>query len=121
MKKQREGDRQQLKTPKIPKKPTVAQLQQELADLQSVNKHSQLKCINNCVIYLPDSLTSYLVKLQCFKKLAALVYTWLSTSENRFDLQFKSLLEGRSSILPTRSLGFLLLESLNVLLQAFVF
>ena len=40
MKKQREGDRQQLKTPKIPKKPTVAQLQQELADLQS--KYTQL-------------------------------------------------------------------------------
>ena len=40
MKKQREGDPQQLKTPKIPKKPTVAQLQQELADLQS--KYTQL-------------------------------------------------------------------------------
>ena len=36
----RQGDRQQLKTPKKPKKPTVAQLEQELADLQS--KYTQL-------------------------------------------------------------------------------
>ena len=40
MRKQREGDRQQLKAPKKTKKPTVAQLQQELADLQS--KYTQL-------------------------------------------------------------------------------
>ena len=40
MGKQREGDRQQLKAHKKPKKPTVAQLQQELADLQS--KYTQL-------------------------------------------------------------------------------
>ena len=40
MRKQREGDRQQLKVPKKTKKPTVAQLQQELADLQS--KYTQL-------------------------------------------------------------------------------
>ena len=40
MREQREGDRQQLKAPKKPKKPTVAQLQQELADLQS--KYTQL-------------------------------------------------------------------------------
>ena len=40
MRKQREGDCQQLKAPKKPKKPTVAQLQQELADLQS--KYTQL-------------------------------------------------------------------------------
>ena len=66
MRKQREGDRQQLKAPKKTKKPTVAQLQQELADLQSKYtqlcsklensqwiKHSQLKCINNVwFIYL---------------------------------------------------------------------
>ena len=40
VKDQRQGDRQQLKTPKKPKKPTVAQLQQELPDLQS--KYTQL-------------------------------------------------------------------------------
>ena len=40
MKDQRKGDRQQLKTPKKPKKLTVAQLQQELTDLQS--KYTQL-------------------------------------------------------------------------------
>ena len=40
MRKQREGDRQQLKAPKKTKKPTVAQLQQELADVQS--KYTQL-------------------------------------------------------------------------------
>ena len=37
---QRQGDRQQLKTPKKPKKSTVAQLQQELADLHA--KYTQL-------------------------------------------------------------------------------
>lgn len=41
LKVQRQGDRQHLKTPKKPKKPTVAQLQQELADLQS-------KCTQIC-------------------------------------------------------------------------
>ena len=65
MRKQREGDRQQLKAPKKPKKPTVAQLQQELADLQS--KYTQLcsklensqwikqsvEMYKQCVIYLP--------------------------------------------------------------------
>ena len=40
LKDQRQGDRQQLKAPKKPKKPTVVQLQQELADLQS--KYTQL-------------------------------------------------------------------------------
>ena len=40
MRMQREGDRQQLKAPKKPKKPAVAQAQQELADLQS--KYTQL-------------------------------------------------------------------------------
>lgn len=40
MKDQREGTRQKFKTPKKHKKPTVAQLQQELADLQS--KYTQL-------------------------------------------------------------------------------
>lgn len=37
---QRQGDRQQLKKPNKPKKSTVAQLQQELAELQS--KYAQL-------------------------------------------------------------------------------
>ena len=37
---QRQGDRQQLKKPKKPKKSTMAQLQQELAELQS--KYTQL-------------------------------------------------------------------------------
>ena len=37
---QREGDRQKFKTPKKPKKLTMAQLQQELTDLQS--KYTQL-------------------------------------------------------------------------------
>ena len=40
LKDQRQGDQQQLKAPKKPKKPTVAQLQQELADLQS--RYTQL-------------------------------------------------------------------------------
>ena len=35
MKDQREGDRQKFKTPKKPKKLTMAQLQQELTDLLS--------------------------------------------------------------------------------------
>ena len=35
LKDQRQGDRQKFKTPKKPKKPTVAQIQQELAELQS--------------------------------------------------------------------------------------
>ena len=35
MRRQREGERQQLKATQKPKKPTVAQLQQEIADLQS--------------------------------------------------------------------------------------
>lgn len=37
---QQQGDRQQLKKPKKPKKSTVAQLQQELAELQS--KYAEL-------------------------------------------------------------------------------
>ena len=37
---QRQGDRQQLKKPRKPKKSTVAQLQQKLAELQS--KYAQL-------------------------------------------------------------------------------
>lgn len=40
LKVQRQGDRQHLKTPKKPKKSTVAQLQQELTDLQA--KYTQL-------------------------------------------------------------------------------
>ena len=46
LKVQRQGDRQQLKKPKTPQKSTMAQLQQELTDLQSkyaqhpVNKHT---------------------------------------------------------------------------------
>jgi len=40
LKVQRQGDRQHFKTPKNPKKSTVAQLQQELADLQA--KYTQL-------------------------------------------------------------------------------
>ena len=38
--KQREGDCQQLKAPKKPKKPTLTQLQQDLVDLRS--KYTQL-------------------------------------------------------------------------------
>lgn len=35
LKDQRQGDRQKFKTPKKPKTPTVAQIQRELAELQS--------------------------------------------------------------------------------------
>ena len=40
LKDQRQGGRQQFKTPKKPKKPAMVQLKQELADFQS--KYTQL-------------------------------------------------------------------------------